>query len=239
MLPSTGTEYLQKNARKLVYAIAFIIACATFVAFSKNGNATLDTANAFGFLAFSAISLALAASPVRALFPAWKYNAAYYRARRALGVSGFVFAFLHYFIQPFLFYKGDVAFFLSAAGEAGTWLWVGVAALAMLFLLAATSTDYAVRKMGKRWFTLQKLTYLVYPIIILHASQIGFDFGRGLNAYSGSFFAIAASTLLLEAARAYVSFSKPRRKAEPSAMTPAASPPAQGAKPPAGAPPQV
>jgi len=100
---------------------------------------------------------------------------------------------------------------------------VGVASLAALFLLAATSTDYAVKKMGRKWFTLHKLVYLAYPLIIAHAYSIGTDFGKsGLNAYSGSFLIIAAATLLLEAARAYVSFSKARQKA---ANPPVAAPP--------------
>ncbi|MFA6214441.1 MAG: ferric reductase-like transmembrane domain-containing protein [Candidatus Micrarchaeia archaeon] len=209
MLQIATPEYLQKNARMLVYAAAFIIACAAWLMYAKGFEVTPGASSAFGFLAFSFISLALAASPIRALFPAWRYNAAYYMARRALGVSGFVFAFLHYAAHPILYFNGDFAFFLSATGDYALWVWAGVAALAALFLLAATSTDWAVGKMGRRWFALQKLVYLAYPLIIAHAYSIGANFsGRGMNLFSGAFLAIAAATVLLEAARAYAVFRK-------------------------------
>ena len=207
------SDFLLKNARKIVYALAFAIACATIAVHAKDWNTTTSMSDAFGYLSFSFISLALAVSPIRALFPAWRYNASLYMARRALGVSSFVFAALHYAMNPMLFYRGSLDMFLANSGY-GIWVWAGIAAIAVLFLLAATSMDYAVRKLGRRWFTLQKLVYLAYPLIIAHAYTIGIDFiGGQLDIYSGSFLLIAAATVLLEAARIYVSLAKKAAKA--------------------------
>lgn len=191
-------QVLQKNARRMTYAAAFLLACATLFLYPKSMGANGDVVRAFGYLSFTFMSLSLAVSPIRALFPAFKYNAALYMARRALGVSAFVFASLHYAINSLAFYKGDPLYFAPSLGDAGTL--IGVASLAMLFPLAATSFDFAVRKMGQSWFMLHKLAYLAYPAIIAHAYLAGSDFG-GMNAYSGSFLLIASATLLLEAAR--------------------------------------
>jgi sulfoxide reductase heme-binding subunit YedZ len=197
---------LQENARKLAYAAAFLIAAATYLAYSKGLALTPDIMRAYGFLSFSFISLALAVTPFLMLFPSFPFNAALYMSRRALGVSAFVFAFLHYAIQGALYFKWNPLYFLPLIGGEG--MLTGVAALAMLFLLAATSFDFAVRKMGKHWFTLQKLVYLAYPAIIAHALFLGSDFGEGINAYSGSFLLVAAATVILEAARIFIRFSK-------------------------------
>lgn len=199
--------FLQKHARKLVYASAILIALLTFLAYSKGGALTADVSNACGFLAFSFISMSLAVTPVRILFPAFSGNAALYMARRALGVSGFVFALLHYAVPVLASLNGNFGYFLPMLGNFG--IAAGAAALALLFPVAATSFDFAVKRMGRGWFTVHKLVYLIYPLIIAHAYTIGVDFaGKGINVYSGSFLLIAAATLLLEAARVWRHFSK-------------------------------
>lgn len=205
--------FLQKRARAIVYAAAFIVALCTFAAYSNNWKPTTNVQNAFGYLAFSFISLSLAVTPLRILFPAFQYNAAVYMARRALGVSGFVFAFLHFAVPAIVFFKLNFLYFMPSLGEAGTA--AGIAALAMLFLLAATSFDFAVKRLGKRWFALHKLVYLAYPLIIAHAYLLGADFGS-INAYSGSFMLIAAATVLLEAARLWKHFSKKKAAEAPA-----------------------
>lgn len=206
---------LAKHARGTVYAAAFAIAAATWLAFADGAMFTDEAASAYGYLAFICVSLALAVSPLRALFPSFKYNVALYMARRALGVSGFVFAFLHYAAQPIMYYDWDFAFFLSASGEYGFWVGVGAAALGALFLLAATSFDYAVARMGRRWLLLHRLVYLAYPAIILHAYFLGSSFSGGkIGAYSGTFLLVAAATLILEAARAVKALLKGKPAAQ-------------------------
>jgi DMSO/TMAO reductase YedYZ heme-binding membrane subunit len=84
----------------------------------------------------------------------------------------------------------------------------------MLFLLAITSTDWAVRKLGRRWFTLHSLIYLAYPLIILHAIKNGVDFSQA-DVFSISFSIVAAITIAFEAVRVYKDFSS--KKPVPSA----------------------
>ncbi|MBI5228012.1 ferric reductase-like transmembrane domain-containing protein [Candidatus Micrarchaeota archaeon] len=203
---------LTKNARTIVYVIAFILAIGTWFIYADKGNISVLMANAFGYLSFSFISLALMVSPIRAVWPTFSLNPAIFMGRRAIGVSGFIFAAMHYIIQVLLNFAGDpISVFGFALGPGGLGLLAGVIALPILFLLFITSFDLAVKTLGKSWYTLHKLIYLAYPLIIFHAYTIGIDFqNTGLNLYSGSFFLIAIVTLVLEGLKIYKGMTKPK-----------------------------
>ncbi|MDO8553697.1 MAG: ferric reductase-like transmembrane domain-containing protein [Candidatus Micrarchaeota archaeon] len=201
---------LVKKARILIYVIAFLLVVATWLVYSKEGTMTTDMSNAFGYLAFSFLSLALIVTPIRVIWPKFELNTTFLMARRALGVSAFIFALFHSSIQFFVNFAGDINI-LSTYASANIFLLFGSISLTILFLLFITSTDYAVRKLGKTWFSLHKLVYLAYPVIILHAYKIGLDFLDGkIDLYSGSFLVIAAITILLEIIRICFSLSKPK-----------------------------
>ncbi len=192
-----------KKARMLVYIIAFLLVIATWLTYSKDKNTVIDMANAFGYLSFSFLSLALIVTPIRVIWPKFELNSTLLMARRALGVNAFMFALLHSSIQFFVNFAGD-SNLLFTYMSANIFLLFGSIALTILFLLFITSTDYAVRKLGKNWFLLHKLVYLAYPIIILHAYKIGLDFVDGkINLYSGSFLFIALVTVIMEIVRIY------------------------------------
>ncbi len=202
--------WLVKKARKMTYLVALFLTAIVWFSFAKNGGATVQMANAFGYLAFSFLSLTLIVTPIRTIWPRFELNASLYMARRAIGVSAFVFAVFHYLIQLTVNFNSDLPglFSLMFSGQ-GSWLLVGYVALVMLFILFATSFDYAVKKLGNRWFTLHKLVYVAYVFIFLHAYMIGMDFRHGIsNAYAGSFVAIAILTLILEAVRVYLTLTK-------------------------------
>jgi len=193
--------FLLKRARTATYLAALaLLAVTAFLASNANGMNYAQLANNSGFLAFTFLCLALAVTPIRKLWPAFSLNPSLYRSRRALGVTAFGFALVHAALQSGVQYGVSVERFLFVAS--GNGVFFGVIAFAMLLVLASISTDWAVRKMGAKWFTVQKLAYLAYPLIFLHAITAGSDFAR-INAYSASFVLVAALTLLLEAARVY------------------------------------
>ncbi len=203
---------LVNKARRVVYAIALFLVIVTWLLFTKDGNPTMFTANAFGYLSFTLLSLALIVSPIKALWPQFSLNPSLYMARRAFGISAFVFAAFHVIIQNLVIFKGNAFTVVFQMAERGMpWQLVGLIAYVILFLLFITSFDWVVDRMGKWWFHLHKLTYVAYILIFLHAFMIGIDFKNGLiNAYSGSFLLIAAITLLLELVRLCVKFTKPK-----------------------------
>lgn len=208
-------QSLFKPARRYAYALALVFLIAA-VALSLKGESVdqFKLANDVGFISFMFLSLTLLVTPVRTLFPQFALNPSLYRARRALGVSGFAFAAVHYLLQFSNLFKLDFSKVMTANARNGNALVAALLALFLLFLLAITSFDWTVRKLGKRWFTLHKAIYLAYPLIIYHVVKAGIDF-KTLNAFSGLFFAIGTITILFELARVYMELTKPRAQTPP------------------------
>ncbi len=86
--------------------------------------------------------------------------------RRMLGVTTFGYAFTH-FILYIVNSKFDLVFVASEI-VLRFYLTIGFVALLGLSLLAATSFDSAVRKLGKKWKMLHRLVYGVAVLGLLH-----------------------------------------------------------------------
>lgn len=130
----------------------------------------------YAFFAISFLYLALLAGPFCYNIKTFPYRAQYLKARRALGVSAFYFAFLHALL----------AFFEQLGGFAGlsflsnTYLLaisLSATALVILGLLAATSFDRMVKLLKfRRWKLLHRLVYLAGIFILFHALLLGTHF---------------------------------------------------------------
>ncbi|MFZ5675616.1 MAG: sulfite oxidase heme-binding subunit YedZ [Pseudomonadota bacterium] len=86
--------------------------------------------------------------------------------RRMLGVTTFAYALAHlslYIVNE----KFDVAFVVSEIALR-IYLTIGFVALLGLTLLAATSTDGAVRKLGRNWKRLHLIVYGLAALALLH-----------------------------------------------------------------------
>ena len=86
--------------------------------------------------------------------------------RRMLGVTTFTYALTH-FILYIVNSKYDLVFVASEI-VLRFYLTIGFVALLGLSLLAATSFDSAVRKLGKKWKTLHRLVYGIAALGLLH-----------------------------------------------------------------------
>ena len=208
-LKTLNTQIIKK-ARTLVYIITLILAGVIWFTYSQNGKPTLDVSNAFGFLSFSFLCLSLIVTPIRVIWPTYPLNGTFLMARRAFGVSAFIFGFAHYILQLIINFNSDFNVLLSYMLSGMAYPLVASYIVFLIFaLLAITSFDFAVKKLGKYWFTIHKLAYLAYPLIIYHAVSIGVDFfDKPLNVFSGSFFIIAIVTIILESIRVWKGFSK-------------------------------
>lgn len=87
--------------------------------------------------------------------------------RRMIGVAVFAYVLIH-----FALYVVDQHFDLAKVATEivlRIYLTIGFIALAGLAVLAATSTDAAVRRLGApRWQALHRIVYLVTPLALLH-----------------------------------------------------------------------
>lgn len=104
----------------------------------------------------------LAVTPLRRIF-AWNRLIA---VRRMLGLTALAYALIHlglYVLQQ----NADLAKVVTEIALR-TYLTIGFVALAILVLLGATSTDAAIRRLGRRWTRLHQLVYPAAALGLLH-----------------------------------------------------------------------
>jgi len=116
--------------------------------------------------------------PLTSVLPWIPFKAHLILARRAIGVSAFLFAVAHMlaYLVPVLMRNWRELYTSGRLWIVG--LAVGFAAFVDMGVLAFTSRDKAVAKLvGKKWTRLHKTTYMVLPVVIVHALCVGADFG--------------------------------------------------------------
>lgn len=192
------------NVRILVIVAAALVTAVAY-AYVRAGIPVHDLqdirlAELYGALSLVLLYAALLVSPLYRVFPGLPGRSVLQRARRAIGVSAFGLALLH----------TGIAFSRLLAG------WQGLAflsapyvvdlvrsflALVVLALLAATSTDYAVRKLGGAWKWIHRLLYPAALVILWHAVALGSHFVRPESAAPILGFILVSFLLLLESVR--------------------------------------
>jgi sulfoxide reductase heme-binding subunit YedZ len=86
--------------------------------------------------------------------------------RRMLGVTAFTYALIHFSLYV-VNEKFDLVFVASEVVKR-VYLTIGFTALIGLSLLAATSTDWAVHKLGRNWKRLHMVVYGLAVLALLH-----------------------------------------------------------------------
>lgn len=121
--------------------------------------ATLRT----GKTAIILIFLSLAVTPLNTLFN-WKWLIP---TRKWFGVYGFVYVCVHLAIFAFIDYQLNPQLLLDGIVN-NPYVVVGFTAFLFLIPLAATSTQWAQRKLGKKWKQLHRLVYLIGILVVIH-----------------------------------------------------------------------
>jgi methionine sulfoxide reductase heme-binding subunit len=153
-----------------------------------------------GFVACILLVTVLTFSPWRVLFPQSPYARALNRHRRLVGVSAFVYAFLH--VTMHFIYEGGFATF--GTDLAKVFILSGAIAFTILFLLAVTSVDRAVRILGgKRWRFLHRFVYVAAALVAYHQAAARKIFPLQVVWIFGPL-------LVLEALRIWKSRAKPQ-----------------------------
>jgi sulfoxide reductase heme-binding subunit YedZ len=109
------------------------------------------------------LMLSLAVTPLNKLF-GWKQLIP---LRKPLGLYAFLYVSIHLLTFVWLDYGLDLAFIVDGIFEQ-PYVLVGFTAYLLLIPLAATSTKWAMRKLGKNWKRLHKLVYLIGVLGIVH-----------------------------------------------------------------------
>ena len=156
---------------------------------------------AFGFISLGLLYCAVLISPLTKVFPHLPAKEALIHARRAIGVSAFYFAALHMYLTFFKQLGGFQGFpYLSPIYSTSVVL--GFFALAVLCIMAATSLDVVVAKMGyKHWKLLHRLVYFASLAVLGHLLLIGPHFDNGLTFLGFLTYAATAFLVALEVLR--------------------------------------
>jgi sulfoxide reductase heme-binding subunit YedZ len=131
------------------------------------GNLTVNPIQAAtqrtGKYALVLLVLSLACTPLNTLFGLRQALT----VRRALGLYAFMFAATHFAIFIWIDYGFEWEFIRAEIIDK-RFILVGAAALTILTLLAATSFQWWMKRLGKRWKSLHRLVYLAAPLVVLH-----------------------------------------------------------------------
>jgi sulfoxide reductase heme-binding subunit YedZ len=118
-----------------------------------------------GFATLRLLVISLAITPVRRLSPrlAWLV-----RFRRLLGLFAFFYGCLHLLTWLWLYSGFSVAAMADDLGKR-PYIMAGMATWLLLLPLAATSTNWSIRKLGgKRWQALHRLAYVAAICGVFH-----------------------------------------------------------------------
>jgi sulfoxide reductase heme-binding subunit YedZ len=153
----------------IVLKVVVWVACLapmTMLAFEAATNTlgpdpTARIALTTGYDALFLLLLSLTITPVRAFIPRLSWLIKF---RRLLGLFAFFYACVHMLTYVGLYSNFSVSAMLDDI-EKRRFIKVGLIAWLLLLPLAATSTTWAIRKLGgKNW---QRLHWLVYPAVFL------------------------------------------------------------------------
>jgi sulfoxide reductase heme-binding subunit YedZ len=116
-----------------------------------------------GRTALAILLLTLTVTPIRRL-TGWNRIQ---RVRRLLGVWSFVYAASHFTIYVVFNHLGDIRAIWSDVTER-PFIFMGMLGLVLLSLLAATSTNGMIRRLGRRWQQLHRLVYVAAVAGVVH-----------------------------------------------------------------------
>ncbi len=118
-----------------------------------------------GFATLRLLVISLAVTPLRRLSPrlAWLV-----RFRRLLGLFAFFYGCLHLLTYLWLYSGFNVAAMVDDISKR-RYIMAGITAWLLLVPLAATSTNWSIRKLGgKRWQALHRLAYVSASAGVIH-----------------------------------------------------------------------
>jgi sulfoxide reductase heme-binding subunit YedZ len=160
-----STQILLKILTWLACLSPFLLLVYQAITNSLGPDPTSKITLTTGYNALLLLIISLAITPLRTLFPSLNWLIKF---RRLLGLFAFFYASLHLATYIALYMNFDLSVFKTDITKR-RFIIIGFAAWLLLLPLAATSTTWAIRKLGgKRWNRLHKLVYLAAICGIIH-----------------------------------------------------------------------
>ncbi len=147
--------------------IPLVVLAYQYLSRNMGANPILELEHQTGRLALLFLVLSLACTP----FSTITKSGEFIKRRKALGLYGALYAFIHVAIFIVL----DYGFALGLILEELTrrqFIIIGGIALLILIPLVVTSTRYWQNRLGKNWKRLHRLVYILSPLVILHYGMV-------------------------------------------------------------------
>ena len=172
---------------KNIIAFSLAVALFWFLEFAYQyyrlipGDLGLSLVRSFALTAATFIGFALFLS---AIFKWFGRTARYWRLRRYSGVAGFLFAFFHVWSVYHFLYNYNIGKIYFSLNPFINPIIFGSLAFPILFLMAVSSTDWAVRKLTPHvWKNLHRFVYVAYWGIVFHMSFLSADLLNNIAGY--------------------------------------------------------
>ena len=176
-------------SRPLIYAASSVaaIAIGLISASDRFGQRLVTARELFGLWALGLLLASLIIGPLFAVVPRLPLRSPIMYGRRALGIVSFIFAVIHVgcYLWPLLGTQWFQLFTPGLIWVAG--LVIGLFAFTDMALLAFTSTDRSVKRLGGRaWKRIHRTVYYLLIAVLVHAVLVGADFGltRPIDVHS-------------------------------------------------------
>lgn len=162
MTPKT-TRTLLRWATHIGSLLPLVLLLRDFWLGQLGPNPIQDLTIRTGDTAVTLLLLSLAVTPLNILF-GWKQILP---LRKPLGLYAFLYVVIHFLIFTWLDYGLNLPLIVDEVVNKRFAL-VGFAAFLLLIPLAATSTQWAMRKLGKNWKRLHQTVYGIGILAIIH-----------------------------------------------------------------------
>lgn len=206
---------LFKNVRFYIISSALLLALGIYVLVKNFVPVDLHMSRLVQIYALTAtvyLYLTLLISPLLHTFRSIPFAGTLVQSRRGLGISAYIFAALHAYIVIFI-NIGGISRFLSLPEQFLFPMRFGSIAFFILTLLALTSFDSVMRKMGYRtWKWLHRGVYIASVSIMVHALLLGSHFVNLSDAIPRIFTVALGILIALEIPRVIAYFRQNGKK---------------------------
>jgi sulfoxide reductase heme-binding subunit YedZ len=157
-------RWLRKAPTWVIYLAGGLLAARLFWLGATGGlgvEPIRELEHRYGLLGLQFLVATLAVTPIRRYL-----GVNLLRFRRAMGLTGFYIICAHLGVWLFLDIK-DVHLIWQDIVKR-PYITIGMAALVLMIPLALSSNNWAVRRLGRNWRLVHRLTYVVVPLGAVH-----------------------------------------------------------------------
>ncbi len=163
------------NSTGILWLVLSAVWLVTIARYATGGAVYGEFIHATGEWSVRLMMVAMAATPLRLLFPGRGWTAWLLKHRRHFGVASFAFAVPH--LAAYVL-RLDGPRIASEAIEPG--MLTGWIAFLIFLALAVTSNDTFVRKLGRQWKLLHRFVYVAAILTFAHWILTAYDPAAGI-----------------------------------------------------------